>query len=63
MLDVARARQETPGCTHVLHFNNAGAALMPQPVFDAVTAHWTSELTIGGVRGRGSRGGCDRTCV
>ena len=47
-IDVARARAETPGCAHVAHFNNAGAALMPQPVLDAVTAHLRAEALTGG---------------
>ena len=34
-IDLQQARRDTPGCTTVLHFNNAGAALMPQPVLDA----------------------------
>ncbi len=46
--DLARARQDTPGCAHVLHFNNAGAALMPQPVLDATIAHLQLEAHIGG---------------
>jgi len=47
-LDVAKARKETPGCTNVLHFNNAGAALLPTPVIDAVSAHFRLETEIGG---------------
>jgi cysteine desulfurase / selenocysteine lyase len=47
-LDLERARRETPGCATVLHFNNAGAALMPQPVLDALQGHLQLEATIGG---------------
>ena len=47
-LDLERARRETPGCATVLHFNNAGAALMPTPVLDALQRHLQLEATIGG---------------
>src|SRR5579863_7426507 len=46
--DLQRARIETPGCEHVLHFNNAGASLMPQPVLDATIAHLQLEAQVGG---------------
>src|SRR5579883_2126935 len=46
--DLQRARQETPGCEHVLHLNNAGASLMPQPVLNATIAHLQLEARIGG---------------
>ncbi|UCE60447.1 MAG: aminotransferase class V-fold PLP-dependent enzyme [Phycisphaerales bacterium] len=46
--DIARARSETPGCRHVVHFNNAGAALMPQPVINAVGDYLRLEASIGG---------------
>lgn len=46
--DLQRARRETPGCEHVLHFNNAGASLPPQPVLDATIAYLQLEARIGG---------------
>jgi selenocysteine lyase/cysteine desulfurase len=46
--DVARARRETPGTANVLHFNNAGSALMPQPVLDATVGYLQQEGQIGG---------------
>jgi selenocysteine lyase/cysteine desulfurase len=47
-IDLERARRETPGCEHVLHFNNAGASLMPQPVIDTVLDHLQLEARTGG---------------
>lgn len=47
-IDVHRVRRETPGCAHVVHFNNAGAALPPQPVLEAQLDHLRREADIGG---------------
>jgi len=45
---LARIREDTTGTRRVNHLNNAGAALMPRPVVDAVTAHLRREEEIGG---------------
>lgn len=45
--DLARARAETPGVRHVVHLNNAGAALMPQVVADATMDYMRLESQIG----------------
>jgi selenocysteine lyase/cysteine desulfurase len=41
-------RADTAGCSHRNHLNNAGAALMPNPVVEAMHAHLELERNIGG---------------
>jgi cysteine desulfurase/selenocysteine lyase len=47
-MDIAHIRAETPGCTEVLHFNNAGASLPPDAVYQAVVDHLELERRMGG---------------
>lgn len=46
--ELQRAREDTPGCERVLHFNNAGASLMPKQVLRATIDHLQLEAQIGG---------------
>lgn len=48
MIDIAKLRADTPACETLTHFNNAGASLMPTPVYAAMTAHQALEQAIGG---------------
>ncbi len=47
LIDVDRVRNDTKGCEHVLHFNNAGAALPPDCVLEAVIHHLELEQSTG----------------
>jgi len=47
-MDIAQLRLDTPGCRNRVHFNNAGAALAPRPVTDAMVAFLRLEAEIGG---------------
>jgi selenocysteine lyase/cysteine desulfurase len=46
-IDLLRARADTPGVGHVVHLNNAGASLPPNPVIDAVVTHLRLESALG----------------
>jgi len=47
-LDVPALRADTPGCEEVVHLNNAGAALMPRPVVQAICGQLEREARVGG---------------
>jgi selenocysteine lyase/cysteine desulfurase len=46
--DIRRARDETPGCARLAHFNNAGASLQPAVVTNTVIDYLRSESAGGG---------------
>ncbi len=45
--DIEELRRQTPGTAHLLHFNNAGAALNPTAVSTAVQEHLQREQRLG----------------
>ena len=47
-INIEQLRAETPGCKTKIHFNNAGASLMPEAVTQAIVRHIELEATMGG---------------
>lgn len=47
-LNLTHIRRDTPSCDSILHLNNAGASLMPSPVYAAMTAYLALEQSVGG---------------
>ncbi|MCG8415861.1 MAG: aminotransferase class V-fold PLP-dependent enzyme, partial [Pseudomonadales bacterium] len=48
MIDLTAVRRDCPACENLVHFNNAGSALSPDSVTDAVISHLKLEQQIGG---------------
>ncbi|MCA2221062.1 aminotransferase class V-fold PLP-dependent enzyme [Nonomuraea aurantiaca] len=48
MIDLARARELTPGTANTVHLNNAGASLPSSAVLEATVGHLRLEAEIGG---------------
>ena len=48
MIDIEKIRADTPSCQEIIHFNNAGASLMPKPVFAALQRVLEDENRLGG---------------
>ncbi|WP_138429991.1 aminotransferase class V-fold PLP-dependent enzyme [Fodinibius saliphilus] len=47
-MNIDKLRNQTPGTSHVIHFNNAGASLMPSTVSESVISFLKKETLRGG---------------
>jgi cysteine desulfurase/selenocysteine lyase len=52
-LNIEQLRADTPAVAQLIHFNNAGAALMPAPVIETMTRHIQLEASLGGYEAAG----------
>jgi selenocysteine lyase/cysteine desulfurase len=54
-LNIEQLRADTPAVAQLIHFNNAGAALMPTPVVEVMTRHIQLEASLGGYEAAGQQ--------
>ncbi|VVM41022.1 aminotransferase class V-fold PLP-dependent enzyme [Pseudomonas fluorescens] len=54
-MNIEQLRAHTPAVAQLIHFNNAGAALMPAPVIETMTRHIQLEATLGGYEAAGQQ--------
>lgn len=54
-MNIEQLRADTPGVGQLIHFNNAGAALMPDPVIEVMTRYLQLEARIGGYEAAGQQ--------
>jgi len=54
-LNIEQLRADTPAVAQLIHFNNAGAALMPAPVIETMTRHIQLEANLGGYEAAGQQ--------
>ncbi|SHF08125.1 Selenocysteine lyase/Cysteine desulfurase [Fodinibius roseus] len=60
--DLNRWLDDTPGCSHRIHLNNAGAGLMPVPVINAVRDYLEKEARYGGYEAADAASGEIHSC-
>ncbi|MGE3829942.1 MAG: aminotransferase class V-fold PLP-dependent enzyme [Parvibaculaceae bacterium] len=53
--ELEKLRADTPGVANRIHLDNAGAALMPRPVIEAIKSHIDLEAAIGGYEAADAR--------
>jgi selenocysteine lyase/cysteine desulfurase len=56
VIDLERARAETPGCLDRVFLDSAGSSLPPAPVLEAVVGHLRREAEVGGYVAEEERG-------
>ncbi|MGO4310856.1 aminotransferase class V-fold PLP-dependent enzyme [Pseudomonas sp. KB_15] len=54
-MNIEQLRADTPAVAQLIHFNNAGAALMPTPVIEVMTRHIQLEASLGGYEAAGQQ--------